>query len=183
MRTLCTLLFVLGLLISQPLEAQSQSKASNYIEPGYQLTPILGSAGNFIELEAGRQLTGGLSFGGVVHFLISDISQTTGNQIEGMSSLWYVGPRLQYSSELNEKISMYGGSTFGFGSTDYQETAFDQSTSGGLLIGIRPEVGIRYKLSELLRINLGANVFYGNIISRSSITGAPAIRVGLRLGR
>jgi hypothetical protein len=183
MRTLLTLLFAFGIAILQPLNAQSQNEASNYIEPGYQLTPLFGSAGNFIELEAGRQLSGGFSFGGVVHFLVSDISRTTSNRIEGMSSLWYVGPRIQYSSEFNGKLSLYGGSTFGVGSTDYQESAFDQSTTGGFLIGVRPEVGVRYQLSDILRINLGANVFYGNIISRSSITGAPALRVGFRLGR
>jgi len=100
-----------------------------------------------------------------------------------MSSLWYVGPRFQYSSELNENLSYYGGSTFGVGTTDYQETEFDLSTSGGFLIGVRPEVGIRYQVADILRINLGANVFYGHIKSRSNITGALALRVGFRLGR
>lgn len=183
MKTLLALLFAVLFAIWQPLNAQSQNTSSNYVEPGYQLTPLLGSAGNFIELEAGRQLSGGLSFGGVVHFLVSDINRTTGNRNESMSSLWYVGPRLQYSSELNESLSFYGGSTFGVGSTNYQETEVDLLTSGGFLIGIRPEVGIRHQLSDILRINLGANVFYGNIISRSNMTGAPALRVGFRLGR
>lgn len=183
MKTILTILFAGVIAIWQPLYGQSQITSSNYIEPGYQLTPILGSAGNFIELEAGRQLSGGFSFGGVVHFLVSDINRTTGNLNESMSSLWYVGPRLQYSSKINESFSYYGGSTFGVGSTNYQETEFDLSTSGGFLIGVRPEVGIRYQVSDILRINLGANLFYGNIISRSNITGAPALRVGFRLGR
>lgn len=183
MRILFTLLFAVGIAIWQPINAQSQNNASNYIEPGYQLTPLLGNAGNFIELEAGKQLTGGFSFGAVVHFLVSDINRTSGNLNESMSSLWYVGPRFQYSSELNENLSYYGGSTFGVGTTDYQETEFDLSTSGGFLIGVRPEVGIRYQVADILRINLGANVFYGHIKSRSNITGAPALRVGFRLGR
>ena len=93
-----------------------------------------------------------------------------------------MGPRLQYSSELSESLSFYGGCTFGIGSTNYQETKFDLSTSGGLLTGVRPEVGIRYQLADMLRINLGANVFYGHINSRSNITGAPSVRIGFRLG-
>jgi len=68
MRILFTLLFAVGIAIWQPINAQSQNNASNYIEPGYQLTPLLGNAGNFIELEAGKQLTRGFSFGAVVHF-------------------------------------------------------------------------------------------------------------------
>jgi hypothetical protein len=183
MKTLLALLFAAIFSIWQPLNAQSQNTSSNYIEPGYQLTPILGSAGNFIEIEAGKQLSGGFSFGAVVHFLVSDINRSSGNLNESMSSLWYVGPRLQYSSELNESLSFYGGSTFGVGTTDYEETEFDLSTSGGFLIGVRPEVGIRYQVADILRINLGANVFYGHINSRSNISGAPALRVGFRLGR
>lgn len=183
MKTLIALLISAVLAFCQPLVAQSQNSSSNYIEPGYQLTPLLGNAGNFIELEAGNQLPGGFSYGAVVHFLVSNINRTSGNLNESMSSLWYVGPRLQYSSELNENLSFYGGSTFGIGTTDYEETEFDLSTSGGFLIGVRPEVGIRYQVADILRVNLGANVFYGHINSRSNITGAPALRVGFRLGR
>lgn len=183
MKTISTLLIAAVFVIWQPLHAHSQNTSSNYIEPGYQLTPLLGSAGSFIEIEAGRQLSGGFSFGGVVHFLVSDINRSAGNLNESMSSLWYAGPRFQYSSELNESLSYYGGSTIGIGSTNYQETEFDLSTSGGFLIGIRPEIGIRYQLSDILRINLGANLFYGHINSRSNITGVPALRVGFRLGR
>lgn len=183
MKTLSALLFIAFFTIWQPFIAHSQNTSYNYFEPGYQITPLLGGAGSFIEIEAGRQLSGGFSFGGVIHFLVSDISKTSGNQNESMSSLWYAGPRLQYSSELNESVHLYGGSTIGVGSTNYQETEFDLSSSGGLLIGVRPEAGIRYQISDMLRINLGVNVFYGNIISRSNITSAPALRIGFRLGR
>lgn len=183
MKTLSAFLLLSFFSIWQPFIAQSQNTSYNYFEPGYQLTPLLDSTGSFIEIEAGRQLSGGFSFGGVAHFLVSDISKTSGNLNESMSSLWYAGPRLQYSSELNESIFLYGGSTFGVGSTNYQETEFDLSVSGGFLIGVRPEVGIRYQLSDILKVNMGVNVFYGNINSRSNITGAPALRVGFRLGR
>ena len=117
MKAILTILLAAVIIIWQPLNAQCQDTSLSYLEPGYQLTPILGSAGNFIELEAGRQLSRGFLFGGVVHFLVSDINKTTVNLSESMSSLWYVGPRLQYSSKLNESLSYYGGSTFGVGST------------------------------------------------------------------
>lgn len=182
-KTTWSLLFAALIAFGQPINTQSQNTSFNYIEPGYQLTPLLGSTGSFIELEAGRQHSGGFSFGGVIHFLVSDIKRTTGTLNESISSLWYAGPRLQYSSELNESLSFYGGSTFGVGSTNYQEQESDLIIIGGFLIGVRPEIGIRYKVSDLLGINVGANVFYGSIISRSNITGAPALRVGLRLGR
>lgn len=183
MKTTPVFLFAAIIAIWQPLHAQNRDNSLNYIEPGYQLTPLLGSAGSFIELEAGRQLSGGFSFGGVIHFLVSDINRTAGTLNESISSLWYVGPRLQYSSELNESLSFFGGGTFGVGSTNYQEQEPGLIIVGGLLIGVRPEIGIRYQVSDLLGINVGANVFYGNIISRSNITAAPALRVGFRLGR
>jgi hypothetical protein len=183
MKTLSSLLLFAFFSIWQPFIAQSQNSSYNYFEPGYQLTPLFGNAGSFIEIEVGRQLSGGFSFGGVAHFLVSDISKTSGNLNENMSSLWYAGPRLQYSSELNGSVKLYGGSTFGIGSTNYQETEFDLSVSGGFLIGVRPEVGIRYQLSDILRVNMGVNMFYGNINSSSKITGAPALRIGFRLGR
>lgn len=182
-KTSFALLFAALIVIWQPLHAQNRNDSSNYIEPGYQLTPLLGSAGSFIELEAGRQLTGGFSFGGVIHFLVSEINRTSGNAGESVSSLWYAGPRLQYSSDFNESLSLYGGSTFGMGVTNYRETETGLSVSGGVLVAVRPEIGIRFKLSDLIAINAGVNLFYGNIISRSSITGAPALRFGLRLGR
>ncbi len=182
MKNLPILLISVFLIIWQPFVAQSQTSSSTYFEPGYQLTPLPGGAGSFIEIEAGKQLSGGFSFGAVVHFLVSDINRTSGNLNESMNSLWYAGPRLQYSSELNTSFSFYGGTTFGLGTTDYQETEFDLSTKGGFLVGVRPEAGIRYQAADILKINLGANIFYGHI-NRSNITGAPALRVGFRLGK
>ncbi len=161
----------------------AQNSSYNYIEPGYQITNILGSLGSFVEIEAGRETSGGFSYGATVHFLISDIQRTSGTMTESMSSLWYIGPRIQYSSSVNENLSVYGGSTFGIGTTNYEEAQPGLVVSGGFLIGIRPEAGIRLQVSDRIRVNAGVNMLYGIISSRSNIAAAPAARIGLRLGK
>jgi hypothetical protein len=176
------LIAALCVLYDAPI-CHAQGNSYNFIEPGYQLTNILGSMGSFIEIEAGRQASGGFSYGATIHFLISDIQRTSGSLNESMSSLWYLGPRIQYSSSLNENLSVYGGSTIGIGTTNYEEAQPGLVVSGGFLIGIRPEGGIRLQISERIRVNAGVNMLYGIIGSRSNIVAAPAARIGLRLGK
>ncbi|MEX0721265.1 MAG: hypothetical protein WD059_11395 [Balneolaceae bacterium] len=147
-------------------------------------TALLGNPASFIEFEAGRQLSSGFSFGAIVHFMVSDINRSSQNQTESMSSLWYAGTRLQYGAEIRSGISLYGGSTFGIGITNHRKDEFDLSTEGGFVIGIRPEIGTRITLTDVIRINVGINVFYGQIVTRSeSLLGIPALRIGFRLGR
>lgn len=176
------LIAALCVLYHAPI-CHAQGGSYNFIEPGYQITNILGSTGSFVEIEAGRQTSGGFSYGATVHFLISDIQRTTGSLTERISTLWYIGPRIQYSSSLNENLSVYGGSTVGIGTTNYEEAQPGLVVSGGFLIGIRPEGGIRLQVSERIRVNAGVNMLYGIIGSRSNIAAAPAARIGFRLGR
>lgn len=184
MKIKVTLSILLLFLLADYLVAQGQTSLSNYFEPGYQVTALLNSPASFIEFEAGRQLPSGFSFGAIVHFMVSDISRSSQNQTESMSSLWYAGTRLQYSSEIRSGISLYGGSTFGLGTTNHRKDEFDLSTEGGFVIGVRPEIGTRFTLTNVLRMNVGVNLFYGHIVSRSeSLLGIPALRIGFRLGR
>lgn len=183
-KTKAALSILLLILLADNSKAQGQQSSSNYIEPGYQITPLLNSAASFIEIEAGRQLPGGFSYGAIVHFLVSDVSQTSQSQFESVSSLWYVGTRMQYSSEINHGLSFYGGSTFGAGITNYRKDVFDLSTQGAALLGLRPEVGVRFTLTDLVRINAGVNLFYGYLLqSPKNFTGFPSLRVGVRLGK
>ncbi|MCC5941034.1 MAG: hypothetical protein JJU37_05780 [Balneolaceae bacterium] len=165
-----------------PCSIYGQKGSANFLEPGYQLTPLLGGAGSFLELEAGKQFPGGVSLGGVIHFLISDIERSSGNRSEQISSLWYAGPRIQYVHRLNRDIALFGGSTFGIGTSNYQTTEFDHSSSGGFLIAVRTEAGVRFTLPKKLQINVGANLFYTRLNTGQTVTGIPALRIGLRLG-
>lgn len=183
MKKIISLFVIFTTITVHQLFAQNQDTSYNYFEPGYQVTQILGSAASFIEVEAGRQLPEGLSYGIVVHFLISNINKTSGNLSQSINSLWYAGPRFQYSKYMKPKLSLYGGSVVGLGFTDYVEAEFGTSIEGGFLIGIRPELGIRYEVSDLIRLNIGTNFFYGYIASRDNIFGAPSLRIGFRLGR
>ena len=183
-KTKAALSFLLLIFIADYAKAQGQQSFSNYIEPGYQITPLLSSSASFIEIEAGRQLPGGFSYGAIFHFLVSDVSETSQNQFQSVSSLWYAGTRIQYSSEINPRLSFYGGSTFGAGITNYRKDVFDLSTQGAALIGFRPEFGARFTLTDLVRINAGINLFYGYLFqSPDNLTGFPSLRIGLRLGR
>lgn len=59
---------------------------------------------------------------------------------------------------------------------------FDLSSSGGFLIAVRPEAGFRFKLSNNLQLNVGVNMLYSRLNTGQTVTGKPALRVGLRLG-
>ncbi|PWN06316.1 hypothetical protein DDZ15_10875 [Rhodohalobacter mucosus] len=166
-----------------PDYALSQSSSYNYFEPEYQLTRMFGGNASFIGVEAGRQLAGGFSYGAAAHFLVNSVNRSSANFEESVSSLWYAGPRLQYSSQFSNQLSWFGGGTVGLGSTNYTEAEFGTAITGGFLIGFRPEMGIRYKFSDVLQLNVGLNAFFARIQSRSNISGAPAVRVGIRLGR
>jgi hypothetical protein len=182
LKTLAFSFIVFVLTVCLPDYALSQS-SYNYFEPGYQATLVFGENASFIEIEAGKQLAGGFSYGLAAHFLVNSVNRTSATFEESVSSLWYTGPRLQYSSRFTGQLSWFGGGTIGLGSTNYTEAEFGTSIEGGFLVGFRPEMGIRYKISDVVRLNLGLNAFIGRIQSRSNITGAPAVRVGIRLGR
>ena len=182
LKTLIVTSIAFILAVCLPDCALSQS-SYNYFEPGFQVTRLFGDNASFIEVEAGKQLSGGFSYGVAAHFLVNSINRTSATFEESVSSLWYAGPRLQYSSQFTNNLSWFGGGTIGLGATNYTEAEFGTSIEGGFLVGFRPEMGVRYQLSDVVRLNLGLNAFFTRIHSRSNLTGAPALRIGVRLGR
>jgi len=172
--------------------AQEHKSSWNYFEPGFQISSLLYNRVSFIEFEAGRQFSSGFSIGGVFHYMASDVEKRTLPKTETITSLWYGGVNIQYTSKIRNNISVYGRSISGVGFSnyhvrvpDYPEPFYNTtSPMPQAMIVLKPEFGTQYRISDVVQFNLGMNVLYGHIFEQNhNLTALPSIRAGLRIGK
>lgn len=186
---ICLLLFF---LLGKMVYAQEHKSSWNYFEPGFQITSLLDGRAYFYEFEAGRQFTGGFSIGGAFHIMASDVEKRSLTQTETITSLWYGGINVQYTSEIRNRLSLYGRAITGVGFSnyhvrvpDYPEPFYNTTAPRHqFMMVLKPELGTQYRISDVVQINLGVNVLYGHIFEQNHyFTALPSIRTGLRLGK
>ena len=181
---MCLLLFF---FLGKMAYAQEHKSSWNYFEPGFQISSLLDDRASFIEFEAGRQFSSGFSIGGAIHYMASDIEKRSLTQTETITSLLYGGINVQYTSEIRNRISLYGRAIIGAGFSnyhvrvpDYPEPFYNTtSPRPQAMIVLKPEFGTQYRISDVIQFNLGMNVLYGHIFEQNyNLTALPSIRVG-----
>lgn len=144
----------------------------NFIETSYRAGSLFKSYASFWGLSLGREFLNKYSFSLVYQVLITDFSAS---KLENIN-FWYLGPQFTGTLYSNNTLTLYGGAIISVGNYSHSELNGNSVISG---VGIEPELGLRYKVTNHLKLKLKTSLF-GGIGGDFIMNEIPSICLGVR---
>lgn len=157
---------------SVALSQHNKPSDYNFIETSYRAGSLLKSYASFLGVSLGKEFLNQYSISLVYQALISDFSARKLEKI----NFWYLGPRFTYTFYSNNSLAIYSGGIISVGNYSHSELNSNSVISG---VGIEPELGLRYKVTNHLKLNLKTSIF-GGIGGNFEMNSIPSIRLGVR---